>query len=633
MTRTRDILKHHLPILFFWGMLFLAMLPFVEMRASDEAIIAGVARDILQNHHFIPAEFQFQGRPCVIFPLYPWLVALFSCFGELTAFTMRLPSALAALVLAMFAAQMARRYKSDYAALTAALVVLTSFVMVRVGYRAHTETLHSMLMTAAWFTWYNLGPQRHRWSLAWCLALACVFLDILNVGLSCILLFYLPILFTRMPPRVQRRLLQPSHMIWLLCYGIITYVWLTLAKQPVFSGNTLASSPLTAFGGEGFFHHLFAFPCKAFCYLLPWGLLVWAPFCEAQRRFEPSGSLCGFLRAVVLWPALVIWLTPGTSPLTLLPLLASLAVLIGIHAETVLHRNAHFFHRLTRWGGYLAAAAMLTLACGWMLVDNGTILLTPAPELMPRLSPIAFSHLARSMAVLLMAIAGLSLWRTRRATDAAQIAWCAFGCFFAYYLGFAIPRDYLLMPDRVYAARALLGTLPEPRDVSSPNGPSETTAAPHLKVASLLNPENLDAPPHIYLETSDLIAEQLSGQMYYLGLPVTHIKSLLAEVPPDQPEVWLLSQKFPLYANWTWEPISSEYNLNQLRQIQVTPKNPKFSSDQVIRGFFHGGIHCTKVNYEFSHGGMILPRYRPPARFRLYRGKKSILPPPQANDQ
>lgn len=620
MKKTRDILKNHLPILFFWGMLFLAVLPFVEMRASDEAIIAGVARDILQNHHFIPSEFQFQGRPCVIFPLYPWLVSLCSCFGSLTAFTVRLPSALASLALAMFAAKMARRYKSDYAALTAALTVLTSFVLVRIGFRAHTETLHALLMTMAWFSWYNLGPQKHHWSLAWCLSLACVFLDILNVGLRCVLLFYLPILFTRMPPRVQRRLLQPAHMIWLLCYALIAYVWLTLAKQPVFSGNTLAATPLTILSGEGFFHHLFAFPCKTFCYLLPWGLLVWSPFCEAQRRFEPPGSLCGFLRAVILWPFLAIWLIPGTSPLFLMPLLAPLAVLIGIHAEIVLHRNARFFHRITRWGGYLAAAMMLALIGGWLLVDSGTILLTPAPELAPRLSPIALSRLARSMVLLLLTVAGLTLWRTRRATDAGRIAWCAFAFFFAYYLGFAIPRDYLLMPDRVYAAKALLGSLPKPQKLSAP---SEDTVL--QKDDALVN------LPHVYLETTELIAEQLNGQMYYLGLPVTHIQSFAAEVPTDLPEVWLLSQKFPLYANWTWEPVSPEYNLNQLRQIQVTPRNPQLLSDQVLRGFFQGGIHCTKVNYDHSQDATPLPRYRPAARFRLYRGKKNLSATPPAN--
>ena len=126
MQNPRNIFQHHLPLIFFWGLLFLAVLPFVEMRASDEAIMAGVARDIIQNHHFLPSDFHFQGRPCTIFPLYPWLVAICSFFREPTAFTVRLPSALAVLGLATLAGRMARQYKSDYAGLTAALVVLTS---------------------------------------------------------------------------------------------------------------------------------------------------------------------------------------------------------------------------------------------------------------------------------------------------------------------------------------------------------------------------------------------------------------------------------------------------------------------------------------------------------------------------
>lgn len=619
MLKTRDILKSHLPILFFWGMLFLALLPFIEMRASDEAIIAGVARDIIQNHHFTPAEFQFQGRPCVIFPLYPWLVALCSWFGEPTAFIVRLPSALAVFALTMLAGKMARRYKNGPAGLAAALTVLTSFVMIRVGYRAHTQTLHALLMTGAWFSWYNLGPQRHRWSLAWCLALACVFLDLLNVGMRCVLLFYLPILFTRMPPRVQRRLLQPSHLLWLLFYALIAYVWLTLGKQPVFGGNALAASPMTFLSEEGFFHHLAVFPCKVFCYLLPWGLLVWAPFCEAQRRFEPAGSLCGFLRAVVLCPFLLAWLLPGTSPLLLMPLLAPLAVLIGIHSEIVLHRNARFFHRLARWGGYLAAAAMFLLACGWLLVDSGTIRLTPSPELSSVLAPIALSRLARAMEVLLITVAGLTLWRTRQGTDAGRLAWCAFGFFFAFYIGFKIPLDYLLMPDRVYAAKALLGTLPE----ATGKPPANLSGDAMVLDSSRQDGGSLADIHHVYLETTEAIAEQLNGQMYYLGLPVTHIQSLPAELPAEQPEVWLLSQKFPLYANWTWEAVSPPYNLNQLRQIQITPLNPKFAPTEIFKGFFHGGIHCTKVDYEFEQIADRPARFRPPAQFRLYRGKRN----------
>ena len=606
MPKPRIILQHHLALLFFWGLLFLAVLPFVEMRASDEAIMAGVARDIILNHHFLPADFHFQGRPCTIFPLYPWLVAVCSFFQEPTAFTVRLPSALAVLGLATLAGRMARRYKSDYAGLAAAFVVLTSFVMVRVGYRAHTETLHALLLTAAWFTWYNLGPQRHRWGWAWCLALGCVFLDVLNVGLRAPIFFYLPIAFTRMPPRVQRRLLQPAHVITLLCYLLVAYVWITLGKQPVFAGNSLAASPFS-FGGEGFFHHLFLFPVKGLFYLMPWGLLVWAPFCEAQRRFEPTGSLCGFLRAVFLWPFLLTWLTPGTSTLLLLPLVAPLAVLIGIHAEVVLRRNTHFCQRLARWGGYLTAAVMLLLVIGWLLIDRGTLLITPTIDHAPVLTSIALSRLARLMEILLLTVAGLTLWRTRQSYDAERLAWCAFACFFAYYIGFAIPRDYLLMPDRVFAARSLLGTLPPTRNNDSAE--AIPNSQPDQKIQ------------HIYLETTDTIAAQLNGQMYYLGLPVTHVPSFPTELQDKPTEVWLLSQKFPLYPNWNWETASPEYNLNQLRQNELAPVQMD-GQESKRKAFLHTGIHYYKKDYDTKDGAKPLPRYRPPARFRLYHGRR-----------
>ena len=591
MPTSRNLLRNHLTLLFIWALLFLAALPFVEMRASDEAIMAGVARDIIENRHFLPDTFHFQGRPCAIFPLYPWLVALCSLFREPTAATVRLPSALAVLALAALAGQMARRYKGDYAAMTASLVVLTCFVTVRVGYRAHTETLHALLMTAAWFVWYNLGPQRHRWGWAWTLALACVFIDLLNVGLRAVLLFYLPIAFTRMPPRVQRRLFQPAHVIALLCYTLVAYVWLTLGKQPVFAGSSLAASPF-AFGGEGFFHHLVLFPAKAVIYLMPWGVLAWAPFCEAQRRFEPAGSLCGFLRALFLWPFLLTWLTPGTSTLLLMPLLPAVAVLIGIHAEVILHRNARTIQKLAKYFGAATATAMLLLALGWLLVDAGYLRVTPAADLPPILEPIALSRLARFMEIVLLAVAGLTIWRTRQANEPERIAWCAFAAFFAFYLGFAIPRDCLLMPDRAFAAQTILTTTPA---------------------------HEID---HIYLETSDSIAAQLNGQMYYLGLPVTHVPALPAELPGNPQEVWLLSQKFPLHPGWNWEPAAPEYNLNQLRDREVAPINME-GQNATIAQFLQHGLHYYKVDYDTRPGDQPHPRYRPPAKFRLYRGRKN----------
>ena len=215
--------------------------------------------------------------------------------------------------------------------------------------------------------------------------------------------------------------------------------------------------------------------------------------------------------------------------------------------------------------------------------------------------------MARFMALLLLTVASLTLWKTRHSNDAERIAWCAFACFFAYYIGFAIPRDYLLMPDRVYAARALLGTLPPTQNNASANS-----------AISLQPPQDI---PHIYLETTDTIAAQLNGQMYYLGLPVTHVQNLPAELPGNPNEVWLLSQKFPLYPNWNWTTVSPEYNLNQLRERELSLIQMD-NQESRLKALLHSGIHYYKINYDTKEGTQPLPRYRPAARFRLYRGKR-----------
>ncbi len=572
-------------MLLFGVLIYLCALPFSELRATDEAVYAAVAQDMCENGNWLNPH--FQGMPCKIFPLYPWLVSLCSFFQTPTDFTVRLPAALAIFGMAIIAGITASKHRGEGCGIAAALIVMSSFVCMRMGLIAQSETLHAFLISAAWFYWYETGPQRLHWERAWGISLGLVALDMLNVGLKAPLFFYVPLLLATRPPRIKRQLQHHAHILWLLLYALLFYLWVrTFSQQPVFSwdsivGGTADPTP------QSFFAHLVIFPVSCLVYLLPWGLLAWMPFCLALRPLEPPGSVCGFLRAVVFSLFFFCWIMPGASPLRLLPVVAPLAVLISFNLEIVLQRGLHFWRWCINSTACLLVLGMFIAAFFWGLGALGRVTLLPVEMTESLLSNAFYAVLA----ILIFACAVLTIMRCFGTSPLLGIGWCAFGCRFLY-LAVMLPLFFGTVEDRRYAAGQIRGQFPPPVNALQPQREVEETFD-----------DNSAQIKHIYLVSE----ASYSAISFYLGRPVIRITNPTTDLPAHAPVVYMLSTTPPTIPERSWKAISPESNFTMKRQFHAEMNSSRREFN-------------LKITREPSLNPAELPGYRPPAQFRLYKG-------------
>ncbi|NMA43268.1 MAG: hypothetical protein GX946_07785 [Oligosphaeraceae bacterium] len=520
--------------------LYLPSVLLVELYGGEEAGFAAIAREMISSGNFLQPH--LQGNPVKVFPLYPWLICIFS-FGKAPCLlSIRLPAVLSVWALALICGLTARRSKGDLAGFIAAAVVLCCVACLRIGYRAQTASLQAFFLALAWFSWYRYGPQEQRWHVAWGTALACLFLSIMSAGAGVIPLFYLPLLITRNPPKTLRQLQSAPHIIILAAFALLCFVYIKfICHQPFFPWDAV-SFTLPDNRTVSFFGHPFNFGAKVFVYLLPWSLFAWAPFCLAMRQFEPVGTMCSFFRALVFVPLLLFLFWPGAAALWLLPTLAPMAVLIGIHFEITVNWYRRFFAWTMKLIYALAAAIAIFGAAFWGLLFLGNIELQSAI-----LDEMQRDAVALFLALVCAILAILSIKQYRRAKKTPLWQALPLSC--------AALRVSLLLSitcvqswsvgDRKRAGLSLAG-----------RNRNETQAYTELA--------GLDPEIPLYLHGNYAYLTEC----YYLRRNIIRLMDFPAGLPDKQRQVYLLSQRQPAVPSRQWEALSPNVDMSQRRKWQ-----------------------------------------------------------------
>ncbi|MGI5923368.1 MAG: hypothetical protein ACOX9E_05445 [Lentisphaeria bacterium] len=576
--------------------MYLGCLTLYELRASDEALHAGFAQDMVANGHFLQTH--LQGRPVKAFPLYSWLVVLCSGFRTPTTLSVRLPAVLALWSLALLCGLIARRIQSAFAGAVAAAVVLASLVGFRVGCRAQSEILHALLLTAAWAAWYHHGQLGKKWYRAWGIALGLVFLAVLAVGAKALFFFYFPLLFLHRPFNIFHRLQGPAHIFMLTLLLILLGAWLYfIPDQPFLSWNTIMAGAGADEGGARFFRHLFSFPLKCIIYLLPWAFFFWAPFCLALRQFENDGNACNYMRTIIFCNLFALWLIPGASPLLLLPVLGAMAILIGVHFEIVIRRYQHVLIRFLRAGAWLAFALAAIGMLFWCLVIAGVINISD----FSRFWPLFFA------AALLVTM--LLLWTQILASDSkrtfrSSILWCV--CAFRLVVMFLyFPLDNWLNSSRRDTGLALAG-LGQPLLLPQNDGDPDAALPPEPPPTVTFHQLRREIP-RVYLHSMDFY----QVETFYLHKLIVNISNPVQELPTDEATLYVLSPRSPAVPTHNWEPISPAVNTRLRYRLQL-----RFRSDAEGMPLRR---HCL-----LSLERVPIPRNPdvPPARLQLFRGSR-----------
>lgn len=536
------------------GMYF-TWLGVAELRLSDEALNAAFAQELVAEGNFM--ESHLYGKTVSGFPLYSWCVALCSLGRMPNSFTLRLPAVLALFVLALASGLFARKIQSPFAGIIAAFVVLTSFLSLRIGCRAQNDILVSALLASSWFLIYYFGWINRKWTLAWGIALALLFVASMGAGAKAILIFYLPFLFMGRRLRSMEILQAPVHLAFALIFVIALCVLHVYApSQPFMPWNALIFvTPPETFGS--YCSHIVTMLPKLMYYLFPWTLLAWAPFCVAMRPFEANEYACRFLRAIVTTNAVMFWLIPGGAPLSLIPVFGPMAVLIAVYAEIVLRRYRDFWQNIINFFSRLAMWCGLLCSVYWLLVLYGIIALHG-------FSPVSIWGCLVASVVVMLAMA-VSVYGVRLDLNfRSRMLLLFFACITIYKSTYDVQRSWLGQRRHVNGLRlAGFSNEKETNEAASSvfsfaqTSPLSTIMAKHsLKRVYLVLPKERNC--------ADILVES-----FYMQCSIKQINDVITDLPEDENEVLVLSPYLPADTTRRWRSVSQDVCISCKRECAL----------------------------------------------------------------
>lgn len=322
-------------LLLIGGVLFFANTWGYDLWPPDEPRFAEVAREMMQSGDFLVPHVNgepYKEKPPLLF----WAIALVSLpFGDVTEFSARAPSGIAALVTVLITYLLARRLYGARVAWWSGMVLMTTSFFWWEARSVRTDMLLTACMTGALYAFWRWHEDRRaRWLVALYGAIA--------LGL-----------YTKGPPALVFPLLLAVFFYWKrgserrqvhLAMGILTAValvllWFIPARMAL--PEATAQGTEAGIAGEAFrqiigrfvlgvskarppWYYVLNLPVN----LLPWSLfLPWTVLWLVRNRREDER-----MRLLLAWtvPAFAFFsISIGKRPVYLLPLHPALAILMA----------------------------------------------------------------------------------------------------------------------------------------------------------------------------------------------------------------------------------------------------------------------------------------------------------------
>ncbi len=400
-----------------------------DLWAGRETLYAQVARETLQSASggwFVP---HFGGEIYVNKPpLYFWVIALLSKpWGDVTEFTLRLPSALAAVGTVLVVFSLGERFIGMGGGFLAGLILASCPGFQKYACVAKLEMLLTFFVSASLAYFYlGLDSTLHkRWYFLW--AWTFLALSVLTKGIGIVLIP--PILglylysrrelhrWRELEPLLGSVLFTIILLGWLLpalLYGGIGYTEAMMGHAEVH-----ASRPV-------YFSKPFFYMAETLAGTLPWSLILIGLYTYWKKVGREEKE---FLRFPIIWFLVVFTLfslTMGRRSRYLLPLYPAVALILGV-----------------LWNYYIANAAPLWTWEKWATVlafgfCGGSFL------------GLVYAGLPISWIVLLV---GLSVLGLMLLTVWARQYFILFGSFFLFAMAFETTYCQLVLPKESHAGQ------------------------------------------------------------------------------------------------------------------------------------------------------------------------------------
>lgn len=311
---------------------------------GEESRRAQVAVEILQTGDWIVPHEQgdpYFSRP----PLQNWLIALSRlAFGSQRAWVMRLPSALAMLLMTVLVYGYARTGLGRVAALAAAVAFASFGEMFTIGAQAETEMVFIVLVSSSVLLWH--WGQIRNWPAvwAWTSGYGCMGFAVLCKGAFQPPIYFLaPVTIYLVLTRQWRWLFSRAHVAGAAVGAGVVLAWLLPfvgrmgweAGWVILFRNTTAR--LEGWRLPDICRHLFTFPLELVGCTLPWSPLLLAY--TSPWLWQSLGAVRSHVRLLLvclLVAVPTVWLPPGGATRYVSPVYPFLAILTGVVVQGVL---------------------------------------------------------------------------------------------------------------------------------------------------------------------------------------------------------------------------------------------------------------------------------------------------------
>lgn len=341
-----------------WAVIYLPGLNIRELQ-GEEARRVLPGRTMLQTGEWVvprSAGRVYNRKP----PMINWVsAAALSVSDRMDERTVRLPTTLAMLALALVVFAVGRVWMGDLGALLAAMIGLSNVGMIEKGRLAEIDGLYVSLFGMALVVWLALWWREKR-LLAWVLSGVVLGLGFLTKGPVHVWYFYALVMGVLLAEGRGKELLNWRHWVGLAVFVSVWAPWAVMnsARNPAKDSGKVWADQVTHRLGLVEFdvaNWLLQIP-QSLVNFLPWALLLpllWRR--STVERWSQMGRRGQWLRGLrngLLFGFLVIALLPSSRPRFMLPLNAVAAILT---AEALLMMAEE---RLKKWAGNWRLAMM-----------------------------------------------------------------------------------------------------------------------------------------------------------------------------------------------------------------------------------------------------------------------------------
>jgi len=355
--------------------------------SPDEDEYALVNREMLENGNWIyPTA---NGKPYSIKPpLFNWIGSFFSLLnGEVTEFTSRLPSTLAAImgVIAIF--YLGQMLFGRRAGLLTALVLATSPLYIEFARWIQINMISTMLLTVTLLLFYWGYTNERKRGIAYLLMYVPMGIGTLNMGPVNVVMPAIVIFLYLLAMKDYRHILQLRLFWGAIIYLLIVAPWyVTVSLREGYIEHLLITTNFTRYLGKfdharPFYYYFKTTPP----YFLPWTLYLPGAvylFFSDQVRDERRKLLFPLIWAAGIF--LFFSLSNTKRSEYMLPIFPALALMVGylLDRAILFWEDGIFWQRLVAWPTYVFLAICLLAGFGlpiysWWMAGDWLLVVLP----------------------------------------------------------------------------------------------------------------------------------------------------------------------------------------------------------------------------------------------------------------